>query len=253
MVLEKISRLAEQFSRQEEGQVTTDGLIVKTPQHLAITMEGIAAYAQRSKGEYSSVYEKSFSFLREILGYQVKNSIPVVTILVIPESTKKDSDHYPHLLACLEQFLAAFSRDEAVHTNKVKVSVLGKWYDLPGKIIDPIKAILDETKDYDSFFFNLCINYNGQEEIVDACKLICRQAKAEKIDTESITKDTIKENCYSSYFVPPSLYIKTGITQTLPGLLLWDSLYAKIFFTGKYWPELKIADIVRAVKFYQTN
>ena len=119
---------------------------------------------------------------------------------------------------------------------------------MPGKIIDPIKSLLDETKDYDQFFFNLCINYNGQEEIVDACRLVARQIKAEKLEPESITKDTIKENCYSSYFLPPTLIVKTGLSQSIPGLLLWDSSHSKIVFARKYWPELKIADLLRAIK-----
>ena len=85
------------------------------------------------------------------------------------------------------------------------------------------KQVIESTKDYDFFFTNFCINYSGHDEIVDACRLIARQVKAGKIDPNSISRETIKENLYSSYFIPPDLIIKNG-KATISGLLLWDSV-----------------------------
>ena len=113
--------------------------------------------------------------------------------------------------------------------------------------------MLEETKDYDSFFLNLCINYDGQEEIVDSCKLIGRQIAAGKLAPESITKEVIKENCYSSYFIPPDLIIKTGLKTKIAGVLLWDSLNATIFFVKKNWPELKQSDLQKALKDFHSQ
>jgi undecaprenyl pyrophosphate synthase len=39
---------------------------------------------------------------------------------------------------------------------------------LPQHTVDAVKKILDETKDYDCYFLNFCLHYDGQEEIVDA-------------------------------------------------------------------------------------
>jgi undecaprenyl diphosphate synthase len=253
MVLEQLGKIAGQISGQpqQSQEEVPEGIIVKTPQHIAMTMEGISTYARMHNEDFPSCYKRSFVMLKNLIEFQVKSSIPIITVQVIPETMKRDTEHYPVLLDALEEFLTAIVKEEVLHKNKVKISVLGKWYDMPGKVIDPIKTVLDETKDYDQFFFNLCINYNGQEEIADACRLVARQVKAGKIDPNSITKDTIKESCYSSYFIPPNLFIKTGLSHSIPGLLLWDSSHAKIFFARKHWPELKIADLLKAIKEYQ--
>ena len=86
------------------------------------------------------------------------------------------------------KFLQWLKVNEKIHSNKVKVSALGKWYDLPSRGVEGIKEIIEETKDYDNFFLNFCVNYNGQEEIVDACRLIGRQIKAERLTVDNINK-----------------------------------------------------------------
>ena len=128
---------------------------------------------------------------------------------------------------------------------------MGKWYDIPGRAVDSIKSAIEETKDYDEFFLNFCVNYDGQEEIVDACKLVCRQVKAGKLEVESITKELIKENLYSSYYLPPDLIIKSGKKRSTCGFLLWDSAYSEIYFMDKYFPECKITDFLKAIDMYR--
>jgi undecaprenyl diphosphate synthase len=133
------------------------------------------------------------------------------------------------------------------------VSILGKWYDLPSRVVEPIKRIIEETKDYDSFFLNLCINYDGKEEIVDACKMILRKALLEKAEVDSIDSDTIKDNIYSSYFLPPDVIVKTGTGKRLHGFLLWDSTQAVVYFSGVLWPEFREKDFIEAIRYYQEN
>ncbi|MBW2993613.1 undecaprenyl diphosphate synthase family protein, partial [Candidatus Woesearchaeota archaeon] len=138
-----------------------------------------------------------------------------------------------------------------IHKNKIKISALGKWYDIPSRALDSIKETIAETKDYDTFFLNFCINYDGQAEIVDACKMIARQINANKLDVDSITKETIKDNIYASYFLPPDLLIKTGKKKTTSGILLWDSPNTEIFFTKKNWPDFSKSNLMSAVREFQ--
>jgi len=138
-----------------------------------------------------------------------------------------------------------------IHTDQIKISVLGKWYDLPERVLNPIKRIIESTKNYDRFFLNLCVNYDGHEEIVDACRIIARQIKSEKIDPESINKQLIKENLYSSYFISPDLIIENN--NEFSGLLLWDSKNSMIFFTDKQWPDFTKIDFFRAIEAFQNK
>lgn len=213
----------------------------RKPIHVAITMNGIRAWAEKNKAELDTAYEKSFKTLNDIINVQLEKDIRILSVYVMPEFMKNPVQIQKSLMNFIECLLAG----KLIHENQVKVSVLGKWYDMPPNVLDLLKRLATETKDYDRFFLNLCVNYNGKEEIVDACKLIVRKALAEKIDPESIDKQMIKDNLYTSYFLPPEIIIKTGEQHKTFGFLLWDSARAELKFSGKLWPDLSKDDLVK--------
>ncbi len=184
-------------------------------QHLAISINQITNS------------DKFVSKVKEIVENCIEKQIPVLTL----RFPKTEFD-------MLDEIIEKISSWEKINSEKIKVSVFGKWYDLATRIIEKIKKIINETKHYDTFFLNFCIGYNGQEEIVDACKLLAIQAKAEKISPEQINKMSIKENLYTSAFMPPEKIIITGGKNKLEGFLLWDSKKAEIVFAEEEFEEL---------------
>ena len=98
------------------------------------------------------------------------------------------------------------------------------------------------------FFVNLCINYDGQEELIDSFRIIARKIKSSTLDPDSITKEEIKENVYSSYFIPPDVIIITGKRKFFGGFLLWDSIKSKIYFSDILWPDIKIDDLISIIQ-----
>ena len=226
-----------------------EGKLRKTIRHIALTMQGMERWASEKGKDVKESYKKSFEILKELIGKQIDKNIPILTIYVLPEQLKKEEE-YAVFLDELIDFLNSIKKSGMVHDNKVKISALGKWYDIPGRAVDVIKEIIEETKDYDKFFVNLCINYDGNEEIVDACRIIARQIKAGKLDVESIDKNTIKDNIYSSYFLPPDLVIKNGKMMQKTSFLLWDTPYSIWYFTKKYFPEFGKGDFSKAIEYF---
>jgi undecaprenyl diphosphate synthase len=220
--------------------------------HLAITMHGIEKWAEENKKAIEEAYKLSFDKLKELTNLQIEYNIPILTIYLLPEELKKQE----YFISFIDEFVNFFNylkTSEIIHKNKVKISALGKWYNIPSRGVDAIKSATEETKDYDTFFLNFCINYNGQEEIVDACKLIARQIKADKLDIDAITKETIKDNIYSSYFLPPNLIIENGERKQLSGLLLWDSIYADIIFTKMNFIDLTAEELLKIIIKYKES
>lgn len=231
--------------KKEENDV----IKFKLPRHIAIVTKGKHIYAEKHKIPIGDVYKKSNLIILTTISSSVKLNIPITTFYLL--STKaQELEHFSAVIDSLTEFLNDLSGKELVHNNKIKVSVIGKWYDMPGKFVDSIKNIIEKTKEYDSYFVNFCINYDGQEEIVDAVKLISMQIKSGKLDAELINKDMVKENIYSSYFLPPDLIIINGSKRT-SDLLLWDSPNAKVYFTNKLWPDFDRMELMDAIREYQ--
>ena len=182
----------------------------------------------------SKEYDKVFNNLKNIIELQTRKDIRILTIGMpskIPEQA-------------LIEFFKFYLKKDYLNKHKIKLSIIGKWYDLPSSLLDVVKGLMDETRDYDTYFLNFTINYEGQEEIVDACKILCRQVDAGKIDLEKIDKSSIKDNLYSSYFLPPDLIIVAGREKKTKGFLLWDSVDSEIVFTGKDFIESEIEKII---------
>ena len=63
-------------------------------------------------------------------------------------------------------------------------------------------------------------------------------------------EEMIKDNIYSSYFLPPNLLVKNGMRFRTSCLLLWDSMYAEVFFSGKLFPDFTANDFTKAIESY---
>jgi len=240
-IIDKIKGLV----KKEEGFIT-----LKIPRHLAIVTEGKTKWSKKHNVSIQEAYNKSYLIIRSTALSAIKLNIPIITFYLLG-TNMKDLEQFSVLMDSLKEFFDDLAERDMIEKNKIKVSVFGKWYALPGRVVDSIKNIIDKTKDYDGFFMNFCINYDGQEEIVDAVKLLVRQIKAGKLDAESIKADVLKENMYSSYFLAPDLVIVNGDKKKIGGMFLWDSKEAEIYFTNKLWPDFDKTEFMDAIKEYQ--
>ncbi|MFH0874891.1 MAG: polyprenyl diphosphate synthase [archaeon] len=216
----------------------TDIMSKSMPKHIAITTEGKTHWAKINNKPLNDAYRQSLLNIKDIMKEQVKLNIPITTFYLLSTDIK-DFEPLSELVDFLVMFFNELPNLRLVRNNKIKVSVLGKWYNMPGRVVEAIKKSIDGTQEYDNFFVNFCVNYDGQEEIVDACKLLARQVKAEKVDIESIDKTSIKENLYSSYLLPPEIIIKNGEKKNIPNFLLWDSVNSYTYYSGKLWPDFR--------------
>jgi len=214
------------------------------PKHIAIVIDGCEEYAKQNQKELNHVYETEFLNIKNTIKIAAKLDIPLLTFYSRNKIKEQEIDQMIHFFELLLNW-------EFVKENQIKISVLGKWYDLPDRLVEPIKKIISETKEYDKFFVNFCINYDGQQEILDSCKLIAQQAKMDKISPEAINKALIKENIYSSYFLPPQIILITGNKKTTGGVLLWDSSDTIIHFANILWPEFGKNTFLKAIQEFQ--
>jgi undecaprenyl diphosphate synthase len=84
---------------------------------------------------------------------------------------------------------------------------------------------------------NICFAYSGKWEIVEAVK-----------KCETISEKEIEKNLLIS---PPEIIIRTGGYQRLSGFLLWQSSYSELYFTKKLWPEFKVRDLIKVLRWFK--
>ena len=218
------------------------------PKHVAIDIQGANVYAVQEKCSVAVAYKIQFEHIRKLIGAMVDKGIPLMSFNVLP-AQYEDKD-----LSILLDFITVFFTElrqwPFLAERQVKISVLGKWYELPSRVLTPIKQVIESTKEYDAFFVNFFVNYDGREELVDACQLIGKLVRLDKLDPQHITTATIKENLYTSYFLPPDLIIKQGNSRKIGDFLLWDSPNAKMLFSNKLAPEFDVHQLEKALQWW---
>jgi len=126
-------------------------------------------------------------------------------------------------------------KEATVREEKVNFNVIGRIYLLPEDVRTKINELIEFTKENDQNFINLCIMYDGQEEIVDAVKEIIKKG----VKTEDINREVIKKHLYTRNFPEVDYIIRTGMEDgaRISGFLLWDASYAEFKFRTDLWPD----------------
>lgn len=209
----------------------------KKPLHIAINGSDITGWAEKNNKEEKEAIEKHIEQIKTFMNFQIKQTIPVMTLNISAETDEEQT--------ALTIFFKELMSNKNIHENKIRIFIIGKWFDMETDLMDCFKKIMDETKDYDNLFLNFCVKYDGQEELLSVIKLLAIKAKLGKIELDDLNIESVKENLYTSYFTPPEIIIEPS--KIYSGLLLWDSKGAKIFQTRKAWLDLTPDDVSEAI------
>ncbi|MFA5141560.1 MAG: polyprenyl diphosphate synthase [Candidatus Woesearchaeota archaeon] len=216
------------------------------PEHVALNIDGIERWALETKKPVNQAYSDSFFNLYRIIREQVNYEIKTLSIGITPPS-KENSGHFTKELA---SFLTELEKDEAIIKNHINVQVIGKWYQMSHEVVEPIKSVMSKTSKFDKFKLIICLNYDGRQELIDACKLIARKVSVNHLDPQSISDDTIKQNLYASNLPQVNLLIMNGKENIRGSFLLWLSTDAIFYQTDKCWPEFAEEDFLKAIVEY---
>jgi tritrans,polycis-undecaprenyl-diphosphate synthase [geranylgeranyl-diphosphate specific] len=211
--------------------------------HIAVSLAE-TKFFDKTRFKVDELLQKRNQLVEELISMQVKHNIPIMTIYLLGNKELQNSMYIEQIMNYLAELFESFASNALISNNKIKIFTLGKWYDLSGRLVDGVKNTLDKTKEYDNFFLNFCINYDGQDEIVDAAKILARKVKYGKIDIDDITGNEIKDNLYSSYFIPPDKIYIPSKRKRLLSFMLWDASFSKIIFINRDWYEISAREII---------
>jgi undecaprenyl pyrophosphate synthase len=209
----------------------------KYPKHVVINLFPVIFSEQAQKDELKRYYD----LFDSVIGLQVHYGIPIFTV-----SLGRIENIPPDSLTAYCDTLLKKSIE-----NQINVTIFGKWYDLKGNLVEALKKVNNESNEFDKLFLNVCINYDGQQEIADASKVMLKKAAADKLKTDQITPASIKENLYSSYFIPPELTIEPG--KRFSGTFLWDTKDSQIVFLKKQVLDISKQDLAKAIEDFSIS
>ena len=216
------------------------------PYHVAIIMDGNGRWA-KSRGKNRLIgHKKGLESLIEVLYACLDLNVKVVTVYAFStENWRRPFEEITGLMTLFEFF---FNREfKTIKKDRIKVIHSGCRDKLSPKILKIIDKMVNDTKDNDRAILNLCIDYSGRSEIIEAIK---------KYYSDDNTTDNLNEESFSKYLfhpdIPdPDLLIRTSGEKRLSNFLLWQSAYSELYFSDVLWPDFNKEELHKAIFEYQ--
>ena len=217
---------------------------LKIPNHVAIIVDGNGRWAKNRNLPRMKGHDAGFKTSKKICKYALSRGVKVMSLYVFStENFKRSKDEVDHLM---DLFVLMFQKEKNFFIeNDIKVVFSGADAPLPKKVIKLRDKLAELTKDNKNGIVNICINYGGRREIVDATKKIIDEG----IKSEDITEELFEKHLYQE-LPPVDLMIRTSGELRISNFLLWQLAYAEFYFPGILFPDFTEADFDDAILAY---
>ena len=178
------------------------------PKHVAIIMDGNGRWATKRNLSRSIGHLEGSKTLKKIVEYAFSNGIEILSVFAFStENFKRSKEEVNYLMNLFVKMFKDYF--DELNEKGIKIVFSKKESGLPDKLENIIKEVTEKTKDNKNGIFNVCINYGGQDEIVDVVKKISKKVLDGNINIDDINKNIIEENLYQK--LPPiDLLIRTS-------------------------------------------
>jgi undecaprenyl diphosphate synthase len=215
------------------------------PTHVGYIVDGNRRWATlRGKKVFEGHYA-GYKQLHEVILDTFSRGVPYVSAYVFStENWKRSESEVKPLMRLLLRVL----KDDAhiFVEHNIRVVVAGGREQLSKPILRAIDDIEDLTATMTGGTLILCLNYGGQQEIVDAVKVIIELG----IPKEDVSLEMIESHLYAPGVPPCDLIVRTSGEQRLSNFMLWRSAYSELLFTDTLWPDMTKQDVTAILEEY---
>lgn len=220
------------------------GSITK-PIHLGLILDGNRRWANVHGLSIAQGHRKGYKNLKTISLAAIEYGIQYVSAYVFStENWKRDRQEVEDIMKILRWVLK--HEIKQFHKDNIRLRVIGSKAKLGTVLLTAIHDAEKLTQGNTRGTLLLCLDYSGQQEIVDAVKKITEDGTR----PESITVEMIEQNLYAPDVPAPDLIIRTSGEQRLSNFLTWESVYSELMFVQKYWPEFTVEDLYYSIEKY---
>lgn len=222
---------------------------LKIPTHVAIILDGNGRWAKQRGLSRSKGHEVGFENLKKLGEYIFSKGVKVLSVYAFStENFKRSKAEVDFLMNIFESKFREYSN--YMKDKNIKIVFSGKrTAPLPNSVIKIINEVEEETKNNTGGIFNICVNYGGHSEIVEATKKISTLVKTNELNIEDITEETFSHYLFQD--LPDiDLMIRTSGELRISNFMLWQLSYAELYFPNCYFPDFNEEEFDKAILEY---
>jgi undecaprenyl diphosphate synthase len=217
------------------------------PQHIVLFPDGNRRWARERGLNPLEGHRKGYEKLIDFTNWCRDRNIKVLTAFGFStENWNRTPEEVSYLMELLEMGLRVHLKDFTSKERGAKVRIIGQKERLPKSLQEVISEVEAQTKNQDGMFLNLAISYGGRWDIVQAIQKMMREG----IKPEQVSEELFERYLSTTGLPAPDLVIRVGGEIRFSNFLLWQSAYAELYFTLKYWPDFTEQDLNDALAEY---
>lgn len=219
------------------------------PIHVGIIMDGNGRWAKKRGFARSLGHSAGAKNLKKLLRHIYKRGIKYVSVYAFStENFKRSKEEVDYLM---KLFIKMFKTNaKEFIKDKIKVVFSGSRNNLSEELNNAMDDLEEKTKDFENGIFNVCLNYGGRSEIIDATKKIAKLVKDGKLAIEDIDEEVLDNNMYNRL---PDLdfVIRTSGEMRTSNFMPWQSTYAEYYFPDTLFPDFDEKQFDIAIEEFQ--
>lgn len=219
--------------------------LARTPQHVAIIMDGNGRWAQARGLPRLAGHRAGTENLRRIVEACADFGVAILTVYAFStENWARPEEEVRGLMRLLGHYVRR--ELDNLDRNGVQVRHSGRLEGISESLKQNITEAIERTKHNSRIILNVAFNYGGRAEILDAV----RHMLSDGVRPEDVTEGLFEQYLYTSGLPDPDLIIRTAGEQRLSNFLVWQGAYAEYYFAPVYWPDFDEAELYRALEEY---
>ncbi len=218
------------------------------PRHIGIIMDGNGRWARRQGRPASFGHRAGVRAIKRVL--QACEDLGVHTLSIYAFSTENWTRPRAEVRALMRLFHETMQREiDEMHQRGVRIVVSGRREDLSTRMRERIEEAMERTRNNNNGVLNVCLNYGGRAEIVDAARRLIRDG----VPAGEVDEAAISARMYEPELPDPDLIIRTAGEHRVSNFLLWQGAYAEMLVSETLWPDFGEEQLKAALTEYASR
>lgn len=211
----------------------------QVPAHVAIIMDGNGRWAKQRGLPRLEGHRRGALRLREVVSWASDAGVRQVSFYAFStENWSRPKLEVRGLMSLLTLLLP--TQVPEMQKRGARLLTLGDPDPLPARARKALEEACKATAGNTQIDVILCLNYGGQQEIVqgvqDYARWLLAQPDPERRLAE-LTPEDFRDFLWRRELLPVDLLIRTGGECRISNFHLWDAAYAELYFCDDFWPD----------------
>lgn len=214
------------------------------PNHIGIIMDGNRRWAKEKNKKTIEGHLAGANRIISLAKYIFDKGVKYLSIYAFStENFNRSAEEVSYLMGLIIKFFN--ERVHELHDYNIKIVVSGLRDNLSKDVLKCIDNVVELTKNNTGGVLNVCLNYGGRREIVDAVNKI-------KEANITVTEETFGKYLYNDL---PDLdfVIRTSGEERISNFMLWQISYAEFYFPKVYFPDFDEKEFDKALEIYNNR